>query len=252
MTERSEAAGGPDRATASDPLLVAVLNLSRFHREHEQFYSSAPREQAVALQRHARTLQALADRWSTVQPSTRTPLSPYEGAEDLNAPAATQLDGVLFLEGEGEPVEISHLVRDLRTGGADAVASGAWLASAMQSSWEMATALVAVPALYDVLGERHRIIANDWQAAHLITLSGRLLLRAAEMLERIDFTPAALRADLAGPRLSAAMLYSDAEVIGHAAELTSEAAAAEHDSERRWRVFRARVSDVVQHRSDRS
>lgn len=231
----------------SDPLLVAVLNLSRFHREHEQFYSSAPREQAVVLQRHARTLQALADRWSTVQPSTRTPLSPYEGAEDLNAPAATQLDGVLFLEGEGEPVEITRLVRDLRTGGEDALASGAWLATAMQASWEMATALVAFPDLYDVLGERHRIIANDWQAANAIALSGRLLLRAAEVLEHLDFTPAALRADLAGSRRSAAMLYSAAEVIGHAAELTSQAAAAEHDSERRWRVFRDKVSEVVQH-----
>ena len=25
------------------PLLEAVLNLSRFHREHEKFYASAPR-----------------------------------------------------------------------------------------------------------------------------------------------------------------------------------------------------------------
>ena len=32
---------------------------------------------------------------------------------DLNAPAALQLDGVLFMEGEGEPVEINHLNREL-------------------------------------------------------------------------------------------------------------------------------------------
>ena len=37
------------------------VNLSRFHREHEKFYASAPREHAVRLQRHARTLEALAD-----------------------------------------------------------------------------------------------------------------------------------------------------------------------------------------------
>ena len=43
-------------------LLEAVVNMSAFHREHEKFYSSAPREQPVILQRHSRALLALADR----------------------------------------------------------------------------------------------------------------------------------------------------------------------------------------------
>jgi len=101
------------------PLLVAMMNLTKFHREHEQFYASSPREFAVTLQRHARTLQALADQWSTTEASARAVLSPYEGAEDLNSPTAVQLDGVLFLEGEGRPPEISHLIRDLRNGAED-------------------------------------------------------------------------------------------------------------------------------------
>jgi len=108
----------------TNPLLTAVLNLSKYHRDHEKYYSSAPREQAVVLQRHARTLQALADRWSTAEPSQRQVLSPYEAAEDLNAPDAIQLDGVLFLEGEGRPAEITKLIRDLRTHAEDAVATG--------------------------------------------------------------------------------------------------------------------------------
>ena len=233
-------------ASAQVPLLDTVLNLSRFHRDHEKFYSSAPREQAVVLQRHARTLQALADRWSTVAPADRPVLSPYEAAEDLNAPDAIQLDGVLFLEGEGRPAEIGHLIRDLRTFADDALATGEWLGTAMQASWEMAGALAAIDGLADVLGERHRIIANDWQAANLSTLAGRILLRAAEMLDRIDFTPATLRADLAGERVVPKRLYSIAELIGHAADLSSASAGIEQDSERRWRVFRARVQDVVQ------
>ena len=89
--------------------------LTKFHREHEKFYASSPREFAVTLQRHARTLLALADQWSTTVASTRAVLSPYEGAEDLDSPAALQLDGVLFLEGEGRPGEIGQLIRDLRT-----------------------------------------------------------------------------------------------------------------------------------------
>src|SRR3954470_13828399 len=89
------------------PLLTAMLNMTAFHREHEKFYSVAPREQAVVLQRHSRTLHALADRWmARPTPPTRHSVSPYEGAPDLNASTALELDGVLFMEGEGEPGEI--------------------------------------------------------------------------------------------------------------------------------------------------
>jgi hypothetical protein len=96
-----------------------------------------------------------------------------------------------------------------------------------------------------VLGERHRIIANDWQASGMSTLAGRVLLRAAEILEHVDFAPAALRADLAGTRSAPARLYSAAEMIAHAADLFSGSAGVEQDSERRWRVFRQRVSEVL-------
>jgi hypothetical protein len=156
-------------------LLEAMMNLTRFHREHEKFYASSPREFAVILQRHARTLQALADQWSTTEPSTRTVLSPYEGAEDLNSPTALQLDGVLFLEGEGRPAEISHLIRDLRNAAEDQKATGEWLAKAMESSWTVAAALIEIDDLADMLGERHRIIANDWQAASMNSVQSHLM-----------------------------------------------------------------------------
>ena len=83
------------------------MNLTRFHREHEKFYASL----AARVRRHPAAARAH-------PPGARRPvvhdrgvhpvrLSPYEGAEDLNSPAALQLDGVLFLEGEGRPAEIS-------------------------------------------------------------------------------------------------------------------------------------------------
>src|SRR4249920_995525 len=171
MGEESGLAVNPEGSGPS-ALLRAILNLSRFHREHEKFYASAPRQQAVILQGHGRTLCALADRWETIVPSVRVALSPFEGAEDLNDPAALQLDGVLFMEGEGEPAEISRLKRDLRAAAEDSIATGDWLASAMQASWDVAAALLDMPELADLLGERHRIIANDWQAAHMSTLAG--------------------------------------------------------------------------------
>ena len=116
----------------------------------------------------------------------------------------------------------------------------------MEASWEMATQLCEIDDLADVLGERHRIIANDWQAASMNSLISRLLLRAAEMLEHVDFAPSALRRDLAGPCVSSNRLYSSAELISHAADLCSDSAGLVHDNERRWRTFRHAVSAVVQ------
>lgn len=61
------------RHTAVLPVLKAVLNLSRFHREHEKCHAQEPHAQPVTLQRHARALQALADRSSTAQPTAQLP-----------------------------------------------------------------------------------------------------------------------------------------------------------------------------------
>ena len=65
------------------------------------------------------------------------------------------------------------------------------------------------------------------------------------MLERIDLTPAALRQDLAGARVSSRRLYSVAEVVSRAADLCGQSAELVRDNERRWRVFRIQVAHVV-------
>jgi hypothetical protein len=234
---------GPEGAPG---LLEAILNLSHFHKEHERFYSTSPLETAVRLQRHARTLLALADRWATVEPSTRSAVMPYEGAEDLNSEAALALDGALFMEGEGRPAEITAMIAELRAGAEGFASGGEWLATAMQSSWKVAATSLQVDGLADVMGERHRIISNDWLAAHMQSVTAQMLARAAEMLEHVDFTPAALRADLAGARVTPRRLHSAAEVISRAADLCCESSRLVRDNERRWRVFRERVDQVVQ------
>ena len=232
-------------AAQDSPLLHAVLNLSRYHREHEKFYATSPREVAVTLQRHARTLQALADRWSQAQPSSRRPFSPYEGAEDLNDPAALQLEGVLFMEGEGRPPEVALLVHDLRATAERYAGTGDWLGTAMKASWDMAVGLMEFDELADLLGDRHRIIANDWLAADMSVLIARILDRAADLLDHVDFTPAALRTDLAGSRRTPGLVHAAAEMINRAADLCSESAALVNDNERRWRLFRERVAEIV-------
>jgi hypothetical protein len=202
---------------AADPpslLLHTVENLAEFHREHEKFYAAGPREQAVVLQRHAGTLHEVADR------------------------AAAELDGVLFLEGQGEPAGLAALRREVRTLGEESVATGDWMVKAMQSSWTAAGAILDIAALDDLLGERHRIIANDWQAAGITVVVGRLLERAGDVLDRVD---AEATAGARTPRL----LHSAAELIARAADLLSEAAGLVQDNERRWRLFHERVAALL-------
>lgn len=224
------------------PMLLTILNLSKYHREHEKLYASSPRELTVTLQRHARTMQALADHWSTASPELATSVTsnPY-GADGPNSAAALQLDGVLSMGGQGRPPEIAHLIADLRSFAKDQQVTGERLAQAMQSSWESAAGLIPLGGLADMLAERHRIISSDWQAASMIALSSRILERAADVLEQVDFTPRALRADLAGGAVCIARLYSAAELIAHAADLCSDSAGLVHGNERRWRTFHQRV-----------
>ncbi len=229
----------------SDPLLVAIENLSRFHRDHERFYAEEPRAQAVTLQRHGRALGALADRWSTVAPAPVDALNPYEGSDDLNAEVALQLDGILFMEGEDEPAEVTRMKRDLLAMSEDLLATGSWLTAAMEASWEAASALLAYEGLADLLGDRHRIIANDWQAAGMSALAGRLLARAVDVLDAVDFSPTALRADLDGSRTTPSYLYSATELLDRTADLLSDSAGLVHDNERRWRLFHARVAELI-------
>jgi hypothetical protein len=60
-----------------------------------------------------------------------------------------QLDGVLFMEGRGEPAEITRLKREIRTLAEDQETTSRWLADAMQATWEAGKALFEFPALAD-------------------------------------------------------------------------------------------------------
>lgn len=226
-----------------------MLNLSKYHREHEKYYATAPLRQALALHEASLVLKTMAERWSTTAITTpvvaHPALGPYLGCDDLNEPAAIQHTGVLFLEGASAPPEIGHLIRDLGTLADDFSTTGEWLQQAMAGSWQAALALLQLPALADVLGDRHRIIANDWQAAQASSLVALLLRRALEILGRIDFTPAAVRADLAGPGVFPAYLYAAADLIDQAADIVSDTVSLTHDNDRRWRVFRERVQQLA-------
>ena len=232
-------------SSAPPALLETIANLAATHHEHEKFYSQAPLLQAAEIQAASRVLKALAAHWSEATPTDHPVGNRFAGATDLNAPGLVGETGVLFLEGEQEPAELRQLRRDLQTTAGDMEASAEWLSTAMEQSWAMAGALTPYAEMAALLGERHRIIANDWQSALLQGLIARLLRRALDLLGSVDFSPRALRADLAGPRSSPAYLYSASELIDRAADLMAESAILVHDNERRWRAFGNHVQQLL-------
>jgi hypothetical protein len=230
---------------AGDQFLDVARNLARYHREHEKFYAREPLEQAVALQRTSAGLRALAERWSAVEAREPDAATPFSGAEDLNDERAIELAGILFMEGEGEPAEIGRIKRELSAASEDDERAGEWLDSAMETSWAAAEALLRYPELADVVSERHRIISNDWEFASLTRLGSRNLARAGAILESIDFSPAALRDDLCSSRTTAVLLHSACDLIDHASDLAAQSATLVHENERRWRLFRERIDEVI-------
>jgi hypothetical protein len=233
------------RTPAPVLVLQTIENLAEFHREHERFYAAAPREQAVVLERSARTLRGLADRWAGLPPPRPLVPGPAAGEQNPAARTAAGSDGVLYLPGPDEPAELHAIGRQLCAQGQEFLATAEWMSAAMQASWDAAPALLQIPELADLVGERHRIIANDWEAAAMDVVVGRLLVRAAEILDRIDLGAARVRADLAGPRVAPGLLHSTAELVSRAADLLSDSAGLVHDNERRWRVFHHRVERLL-------
>jgi hypothetical protein len=64
-------------------------------------------------------------------------------------------------------------------------------------------------------------------------------------MERVDFSPAGLRKDLASARSAPSYLYSAAELINHAADLSAASSVLTHENERRWRIFHQRLGQIT-------
>jgi hypothetical protein len=231
--------------TDKQQFLDAIVNLSKYHREHEKFYAQAPLEQSIQLQKASGILKTLAHQWEMVEPDKPKNGSPFMGCDDLNIPSTIQHTGVLFMEGEEEPPEIARLKRDLKALAGDFQQTGQWLEKAMQASWKAAKQLVKIPQLASVLGERHRIIINDWQAAQQSTLVAYLILRALVLLGPVDFAPASIRADMKGPKHYSSYLLAASELLDRAADIASTSAILVHDNDKRWRVFRNKILEIT-------
>jgi hypothetical protein len=116
--------------------LAMMLNLSRYHREHEKFYARAPLERAVELHKVSGVLKTPAGRWAQVEARQPQQGDPYMRCEDLNEPSTIQHSGVLFMASEGEPAEIADLKCTLESAATGFGQTGEWLANAMERFWD--------------------------------------------------------------------------------------------------------------------
>lgn len=222
-----------------EPLLQVIANLARFHREHEQFYSQAPLRQADELQARSRALKSLAGRWSVTDVGESAG-NPFAGAEDLNAPGLVAESGILFMEGEDEPVELQRLKR--MSGSLRRTATRP--ESGSRTPWSRR----GRPSACWQPIRRLRICSASAIASSPTTGSRRGCWRwwpgccaAPALLDRVTFSPAALRSDLRSERNAPAYLYSASELLDRAADLLAESATLVRDNERRWRVFGTRI-----------
>ena len=150
------------------------------------------------------------------------------------------------MEGGGEPAEITRMKSSSTPWRPPAEQTCSWLATAMRCFLgHGGSRCCRTRRLADLLAERHKIIGNNWQNASTAQLIARYLRRAVSIMERVDFSPAGLRKDLAGARSAPSYLYSAAELIDHAADLSAASSVLTHEDERRWRIFHERIEQVT-------
>lgn len=222
-----------------------LLEIARAHREHERYHSMAKLEQAAALRRDSNALKVLADRWLQV-PVAADPGVGGEhdarGCEDLNGPAAVTTTGILFMEGEPRPGELTAMLARFEDAAHEYERLSRWLAEKMAGAWPRLGSLLT-PELIEAARPRFAALARTTAAGSAYGLAARLLTAAASAMRNQDLTPAGVRADPVG---AAAMLRTSGRLVDMAAAVIAEAAAGLGLSDPDWTSFIATLSRTGQ------
>lgn len=220
--------------------LQQLLKIARFHREHERFYATKGLEDASSLRRDASALMALADRWaaggarqSETAETYRDPGLQAAGCEDLNDSAALAMAGILFMEGEQEPAEISRLKRKFSEIGESLTASSRWLEAKMDAGWRREAQLLNTE-FAEAAYPRHIALAHTTLSAAKMDVAGRLVRAAHDALAAYDYRPQAVRAD---PPAVGRLLRSAAWLLDAAAAVLAEQAADLAKSDPHWTAY---------------
>jgi hypothetical protein len=175
-----------------------LLQVARAHRQHERYYAMQGLEAAAALRRDANALKSLADRW--LDPPTNgadaidDPRFHAAGCTDLNADAAIGTSGILFMEGENEPTELTTLKSKLSDFATQHYEISKWLFVMMDRAWDREAILLS-PGSATAGLRRHMALARTTLTAGDLGVAARLVGAAHKALCAQDFRPEAIRAD---------------------------------------------------------
>lgn len=188
----------PGKAPVSQADVNARLNIATYHRDHMRYYVMHQMELAADISREANKLKVFGDYWLRGGDDWRSSFDPSDprykaaGCGDLTPLTAIAGMGILFMEGEGEPDEIRLLKEKLGNLSHRFVSKGEWLADKMDAAWKRESVLLSPDSIV-AASPRFQVIATDWQGSRETVLVGRLIGLALECLNKIEFTPAAVR-----------------------------------------------------------
>jgi hypothetical protein len=223
--------------------LVAV---ARWHREHERYHSMNALQDAAQLRRHSNALKMLARRWlddHDVEPASfavTDPLFQAAGCEDLNDPVSVATTGVLFMEGESEPAELTQMKQALAgmAGGFETLST--WLAEKMAPAWERESVLLT-STLTSAAQPRFATLTRTTRAGTALGLVARLLHAAVGAIAAHPLGPRDVRSDLAG---SAHRLLAASWLLDEASSTLAEVAADVARSDPDWTAYLAALDSV--------
>jgi hypothetical protein len=231
-----------DRQPADVPLegLVAV---ARWHREHERFHSMSGLQDAADLRRRSNVLKLLARRWldedrhddagDEVAFPTTDPLFRAAGCEDLNDAGSVATIGVLFMEGEAEPAELTQMKLELAGMAAGLDHWSTWLAEKMAPAWERESVLLS-STLTAAAQPRYATLARATRTGAALGLVARLLHAAVAAIAAQPLTPADVRGDRAG---AAQRLLAASWLLDEASSTLAEASADLSRSDPDWTAY---------------
>lgn len=220
-----------------DERLRNMLNICRFHRQHERFHTTESMQVAVELRRHSNALKVLGDRWLATaaegdgkQEYGGDSLFKAAGCYDLNDMAGITTTGILFMEGESEPREIKMMQNRLKELAEYYRSAGTWLAEKMDAGWERESVLLNVD-FTDISYQRHFALINTTMTGQAYETAGRILRAANQNLSSVEFLPGKIRKNLRG---TGQLMRTTAWLIDEAAAILAKRAAENGLVDRYW------------------
>jgi hypothetical protein len=234
--------------------IAGMLQVARYHRQHERYHSLSGLENAAALRRDANALKVLADTWlrAAEQPPPDVDYSDAAfraaGCEDLSDPAAVATTGILFMEGEGEPRELTQLKGKLWAISDSMGRVSGWLAEKMEAGWEREMRLLT-PELAESARPRFMALTRTTMSGVKFGVVARLMGAALEALNAVEFRPDAIRKDLRG---SAMLVRTAGWLLDEAAAVLAEQAADLGRSDPDWTDYISGLEGLDAHTEEQS